>query len=271
MNFPNFDPIAFSIGPLDIRWYALAYIAGIVLAWRYVLWLVAKPPRLLSRDNCDDLVTWCTVGIIVGGRLGQVLLWEPSYYFANPLEIVKVWKGGMAFHGGLIGVILAMFLYARAKKIPFFAVADPIAAATPIGLLLGRLANFINGELWGRVTDVPWGVIFPGAGPLPRHPSQLYEAGLEGVLLLAGLFILARRESIRSKIGTLSGAFLIGYAIARIIGEQFREPEVDLSTAVTLGQWYSVIMLVGGIAIVAVAHFKARGRATKSPGTSSGS
>ena len=200
-----------------------------------------------------------------------MLLWEPSYYFANPLEIVKIWKGGMAFHGGLVGVILAMFLYARAKKIPFFAVADPIAAATPIGLLLGRLANFINGELWGRVTDVPWGVIFPGAGPLPRHPSQLYEAGLEGVLLFIALFILARRESIRSKIGTLSGAFLIGYAIASIIGEQFREPEVALSTSVTLGQWYSAIMLVGGVAIVVIAHFTARGRAAKSPGASSGS
>ncbi len=254
--FPKFDPVAlsigpfFGIGPLDIRWYALAYIAGIVLAWRYVLWLTAKPPRLLTRDNCDDLVTWCTIGIIVGGRLGQVLLWEPGYYFAHPLEIVQVWKGGMAFHGGLIGVILAMFFYARSKNIPFFAVADPIAAATPIGLLLGRIANFVNGELWGRTTDVPWGVIFPGAGDLPRHPSQIYEATLEGVLLFIALFILARRESIRSKVGTLSGAFLIGYAIARMIGEQFREPEVALSTSITWGQWLSVPMLAYGIYLV---------------------
>jgi len=263
--FPNFDPVAFSIGPLVIRWYALAYIAGIVLAWRYVLWLTAKPPRLLTRDHCDDLITWCTVGIIVGGRLGQVLLWEPSYYLANPLEIVMIWKGGMAFHGGLIGVILAMFIYSRVKKISFFAIADPIAAATPIGLLLGRIANFINGELWGRVTDVPWGVIFPAAGPEPRHPSQIYEAGLEGVLLFIALFILARRESIRSKIGTLSGAFLIGYAIARIIGEQFREPEVALSTWVTLGQWYSIVMLVVGVVIVAGAHFAAHRRAPGTP------
>jgi phosphatidylglycerol:prolipoprotein diacylglycerol transferase len=248
--FPNFDPVAFSIGPLVIRWYALAYIAGIVLAWRYVLWLTAKPPRLLSRDNCDDLVTWCTIGIILGGRLGQVLLWEPGYYFSHPIEIVQIWKGGMAFHGGLIGVILAMFLYARAKKIPFFAVADPIAAATPIGLLLGRLANFINGELWGRVTDVPWGVIFPNAGPEPRHPSQLYEATLEGVLLFIALFILARRETIRVKVGTLSGVFLIGYAIARIVGEQFREPEVTLSTSVTWGQWLSLPMFLYGVYLV---------------------
>jgi phosphatidylglycerol:prolipoprotein diacylglycerol transferase len=250
MNFPNFDPVAIAIGPLEIRWYALAYIAGIVLAWRYVQWLVAKPPRLLSRDNVDDLVTWCTIGIILGGRLGQVLLWEPGYYFAHPLEIFQIWKGGMAFHGGLIGVILAMFLYARSKKIPFFAVADPIAAATPIGLLLGRIANFINGELWGRTTDVPWGIIFPGGGPLPRHPSQLYEAVLEGVLLLLAMYLLARRETIRRKIGTLSGAFLIGYAIARTIGEQFREPEVDLSTAITWGQWLSLPMFLYGVYLV---------------------
>jgi phosphatidylglycerol---prolipoprotein diacylglyceryl transferase len=248
--FPNFDPVAFSMGPLVIRWYALSYIAGIVLSWRYVLWLTAKPPRLLTRDNCDDLVTWITVGIILGGRLGQVLLWEPGYYFAHPLEIVMIWKGGMAFHGGLIGVTLAMFLYARSKKIPFFAIADPIGAAAPIGLLLGRVANFINGELWGRTTDVPWAVIFPTGGPLPRHPSQLYEASLEGVLLFIALFLLARREGIRSKVGTLTGAFLIGYAIARMIGEQFREPEVALSTVVTWGQWLSVPMLLLGLYLV---------------------
>jgi phosphatidylglycerol---prolipoprotein diacylglyceryl transferase len=274
MNFPNFDPVAFSIGPLAIRWYALAYIAGIVLAWRYVLWLVAKPPRLLSRDNCDDLVTWCTIGIILGGRLGQVFLWEPEYYLANPLEILMIWKGGMAFHGGLLGVIAAMFIYARVKKIPFFAIADPIAAAAPIGLLLGRIANFINGELWGRVTDVPWAVVFPDprAGPFPRHPSQLYEAALEGVVLFIALFILARRESIRNKVGTLAGVFMIGYAIARMVGEQFREPEKALSTATTWGQWLSVPMFAVGVLIVFLAHrsfFSARRTADKSAGTPS--
>ena len=249
--FPDFDPVAFSIGPLVIRWYALAYIAGIVLAWRYVLWLTAKPPRLLARDNVDDLVTWCTIGIIVGGRLGQVLLWEPAYYFAHPAEIVMVWKGGMAFHGGLVGVILAILIYALRKKIPFFAISDPIAAATPIGLLLGRIANFVNGELWGRPTDVPWAVIFPRADQLPRHPSQLYEAGLEGVILFLVLFFFARQERVRSKLGMLSGIFLIGYAIARMIGEQFREPEVTLpSDVTTLGQWLSVPMLLYGIYLV---------------------
>ncbi|HVM82770.1 MAG TPA: prolipoprotein diacylglyceryl transferase [Candidatus Binatia bacterium] len=249
--FPDFNPVALQLGPLVIRWYALAYITGIVLAWRYVLWLTEKPPRLLSRDNCDDLVTWCTVGIIVGGRLGQVLLWEPSYYFAHPAEIVMIWKGGMAFHGGLLGVILAMLLYGRAKKIPFFAIADPIAAATPLGLLLGRIANFINGELWGRPTDVPWAVIFPKVDQLPRHPSQLYEAGLEGVALFLVLYLFARREKVRTKLGMLSGVFLMGYAVARMIGEQFREPEVTLPNDITTwGQWLSVPMLLYGLYLV---------------------
>jgi phosphatidylglycerol:prolipoprotein diacylglycerol transferase len=249
--FPDFDPVAFSLGPIVVRWYALSYITGIVLAWRYVLWLTAKPPHLLSRDNVDDLVSWCTIAIIVGGRLGQVLLWEPSYYFAHPAEIVMVWKGGMAFHGGLIGVILAMFIYGRRKKIPFFAIADPIAASTPLGLLLGRIANFINGELWGRPTDVPWAMIFPKVDQLPRHPSQLYEAGLEGVALFLVLFFFARQEKVRAKLGMLSGIFLIGYAIARMVGEQFREPEVTLPNDITTwGQWLSVPMLLYGIYLV---------------------
>jgi phosphatidylglycerol:prolipoprotein diacylglycerol transferase len=249
--FPNFDPIAFSIGPLVIRWYALAYITGIVLAWRYVLYLTAKPPRLLTRDNVDDLVSWCTVGIIVGGRLGQVLLWEPGYYLSHPAEIIMVWKGGMAFHGGLIGVILAMLIYGRSKKIPFFAIADPIAASTPLGLLLGRIANFINGELWGRPADVPWAMIFPKVDQLPRHPSQLYEAGLEGIVLFLVLYVFARQEKFRCKLGMLSGIFLIGYAVARMIGEQFREPEVTLPNDITTwGQWLSVPMLIYGIYLV---------------------
>jgi phosphatidylglycerol:prolipoprotein diacylglycerol transferase len=269
--FPDFNPVAFALGPLVIRWYALAYIAGIVLAWRYVLWLTAKPPHLLNRDNCDDLVSWCTVGIIVGGRLGQVLLWEPSYYFSHPTEIVEVWKGGMAFHGGLIGVILAMLIYGRMKKIPFFAIADPIAAGTPIGLLLGRIANFINGELVGRPTDVPWAVIFPKVDQLPRHPSQLYEAGLEGVILFVVMFFFARQEKNRRKLGMLSGVFLIGYAIARMIGEQFREPEVTLPNDITTwGQWLSVPMLLIGIYLVWRAKPVATKPAAKPTAKSSG-
>jgi phosphatidylglycerol:prolipoprotein diacylglycerol transferase len=248
--FPDFDPVAFSIGPLVVRWYALSYILGIVLAWRYVLWLVAKPPKLITRDNCDDMMTWATVGIILGGRLGEVLIWHPETYMADPIQILKIWQGGMAFHGGMLGVILAMFLYARAKKIRFFALADPIAAATPIGLCLGRLANFINGELVGRPTDVPWAVIFPKFGFEPRHPSQLYEAGMEGVILFLVLFFLARQQWVRERVGTLSGVFLIGYGLARMIGEQFREPEVALGTSITWGQWLSVPMLLYGAYVV---------------------
>lgn len=248
--FPDFDPVAFSLGPLVVRWYALSYILGIVLAWRYVLWLVAKPPKLISRDNCDDMMTWATVGIILGGRLGEVLIWHPADYLADPVQILKIWQGGMAFHGGMLGVILAMFLYARSKKIPFFALADPIAAATPIGLFLGRLANFVNGELVGRPTDVPWAVIFPKFGPEPRHASQLYEAGLEGIILFLVLFLLARQQRMREKVGLLSGTFLVGYGLARIIGEQFREPEVALGTSITWGQWLSVPMLLYGAYVI---------------------
>lgn len=248
--FPDFDPVAFSLGPLVVRWYALSYILGIVLAWRYVLWLVAKPPRLVTRDNCDDMMTWATIGIILGGRLGEVLIWHPADYLANPVQILKIWEGGMAFHGGMLGVILAMFLYARAKKIPFFALADPIAAATPIGLFLGRLANFVNGELVGRPAEVPWAVVFPKFGPEPRHPSQLYEAGMEGLILFLVLFLLARRQAVREHVGALSGTFLIGYGLARIVGEQFREPEVALGTSITWGQWLSVPMVLYGAYVV---------------------
>ncbi|MBV5324316.1 MAG: prolipoprotein diacylglyceryl transferase, partial [Rhodospirillaceae bacterium] len=164
-----------------------------------------KPPALVKPSHCEDMITWATLGTIIGGRLGHVLLWDPGYYLSNPLEILMVWKGGMAFHGGLIGVIAAMFIYARRAGIPFFALADLAAAATPIGLGLGRLANFINGELVGRPTDVPWAVIFPHVDNLPRHASQLYEALTEGVLLFIILAILAHQQKIRERLGTMSG------------------------------------------------------------------
>jgi len=248
----NFDPVAFSLGPLAVRWYALAYISGILLGWRYVIHLTAKPPHFLTRTQCDDLITWITVGVILGGRLGQVLLWDPQYYFTHPIEIFKIWRGGMAFHGGLLGVILAMLLYARSQRLPFFAVADPLAAATPIGLFLGRIANFINGELWGRATDLPWAVIFPHADMTPRHPSQLYEAAFEGILLFGLLALLARRESVRARLGMLSGVFLVGYAIARMVGEIFREPELHLGFLgqTTWGQWLSLPMLLYGVYLI---------------------
>lgn len=252
MIFPDFDPVALQIGPISIHWYALSYIAGILLAWRYVIWLSAKPPRRVTKSQWDDLLLWITLGIIVGGRLGQVLFWDPGHYLADPLEIVKVWKGGMAFHGGLLGVVLAVFVYAHWQRVSFFAFADLIAPAAPIGLFLGRVANFINGELVGRPTDVPWAMIFPYVDEQLRHPSQLYQAALEGVALFVVLHWAAGRESLRQRLGVLSGIFLIGYAVARSVGELFREPEVDLGMRnfVTWGQLLSLPMLVLGLLLI---------------------
>ncbi len=252
MVFPDFDPVALQIGPIAIRWYALSYIAGILLAWRYCIWLAGRPPQRVSRNQLDDLMFWATMGIILGGRLGQVLLWEPGYYLAHPLDILKIWEGGMAFHGGFLGVVLAIWLYARTQKLSPFAFSDVIAPATPIGLFLGRIANFINGELVGRPTEMPWGVIFPRVDNVMRHPSQLYQAALEGVLLFVFLHLMAQRASIRARSGALTGLFLMGYAIARSIGEVFREPEVDLGSfnVFTWGQILSLTMFAFGLYLV---------------------
>lgn len=252
MIFPEFDPVALQIGPIAIRWYALSYIAGILLAWRYCIWLAAKPPQRVSRNQLDDVMFWATLGIILGGRLGQVLLWEPGYYLAHPLEILKIWEGGMAFHGGFLGVLLATWLYARSQKLGFFTIADIVAPATPIGLFLGRVANFINGELVGRPTDLPWGMVFPHVDALPRHPSQIYQAVLEGIVLFLFLHLAAQREAVRRRTGMLSGLFLMGYAVARSIGEIFREPEVDLGSFnfLTWGQILSVPMFAFGLYLV---------------------
>lgn len=252
--FPHFNPVALSIGPIDIRWYALSYIAGILLGWWYCVRMSRLPPQRIKREQFDDLVTWIVVGIIVGGRLGQVLLWDPGYYFANPLEIVQVWKGGMAFHGGMLGVFLAIYLYGRSQKLGFFTISDIVACGVPIGLGLGRIANFVNGELWGRVTDVPWAVIFPSAaaGNYPRHPSQLYEAALEGVALFIVMHVCGRSQAIRERTGTLSGIFLIGYGLARSISEFFREPEVNLGAdaITTWGQILCIPMILFGLYLV---------------------
>jgi len=249
MVFPDFDPVALQIGPLAIRWYALSYIAGILLAWRYCIWYAKQPPAHVSRNQLDDLMFWATMGIILGGRLGQVLLWQPGYYLAHPLEILKIWEGGMAFHGGFLGVVLAIYLYARNQKLSLWWVADVIAPSTPIGLFLGRVANFINGELWGRPTNVPWAMVFPHADNLPRHPSQLYQAALEGILLFAFLHLAGRNQTVRARPGMMTGLFLMGYAVARSIGEIFREPEVDLGSFnfVTWGQILSVPMFALGL------------------------
>jgi phosphatidylglycerol:prolipoprotein diacylglycerol transferase len=253
--YPNIDPVALSLGPLVIRWYALAYIAGLILGWRYCLWLSLRPPVRLRPIDLDDFVSWATLGVILGGRTGYVLFYRPGYYFENPSEILAVWHGGMSFHGGCLGVVVAIALFAWKRKLPVLGLADIVACAVPIGLFFGRLANFVNGELFGRPSDAPWAMIFPNGGPLPRHPSQLYQAGLEGIalfLILNGL----ERAGARWRPGTICGGFLIGYAVARTIGELFRQPDEQLGflfLGATMGQLLSLPMLFAGLWLVIVA------------------
>lgn len=253
LAFPALDPIAIQIGPLAIRWYALAYIAGIVLGWRYALRLAAQPPVFIDRTQIDDFVVWVTLGVILGGRLGYVLFYKPGYYLANPQEALFLWHGGMSFHGGLIGVLLAIYFFARRHKIPVLALGDIVACVTPIGLFFGRIANFINGELFGRETDVPWGMVFPNGGPVPRHPSQLYEAMFEGLILFCITAAVARRREWRERPGFVGGVFLAGYAVARMSGELFREPDSFLGFVFgpfTMGQLLSLPMLIAGIYLI---------------------
>jgi phosphatidylglycerol---prolipoprotein diacylglyceryl transferase len=254
LPFPAIDPVLVEIGPFAIRWYALAYVVGILIGWRYARGLAARGESPLTPVLLDDFVTWAVLGIVLGGRLGYILFYDLGAYLASPLQIFAVWHGGMSFHGGLIGMILAMILFARRHGLRFFHLADPVAAATPIGLFLGRLANFVNGELYGRPADVPWAMVFPrDETKLPRHPSQLYEAGLEGILLFILLFIAARRFHVLRRPGMESGLFLLGYGICRIIGEYFRQPDVQLGYLVggtTMGQLLSLPMIAFGIAFV---------------------
>ncbi|MGA3305057.1 MAG: prolipoprotein diacylglyceryl transferase [Stellaceae bacterium] len=246
--YPVIDPVLIAFGPLVIRWYALAYIAGLLIGWRYCLWIAAHPPQIVSREQVDDFLTWATLGVILGGRAGYVLFYKPGYYLENPGEIVALWHGGMSFHGGTLGVLAALALFSRQRKISFLEFADIIACAVPIGLFFGRIANFINGELWGRATDVPWAMVFPTGGPEPRHPSQLYEAGLEGVVLFLLLFALLRCGA-RNRPGMICGAFLLGYGVARITVEFFRQPDANLGFlwgGATMGQLLSLPLLLIG-------------------------
>jgi phosphatidylglycerol:prolipoprotein diacylglycerol transferase len=253
--FPMISPVAVELGPLHIRWYALAYLAGILLGWRYAASITRRQAFRPSPEDIDDFMTWIVLGIILGGRIGYVLVYQTSLIWQDPIGILEMWHGGMSFHGGMTGLALAMFVFARRRGIRFLALTDVVGCVTPIGLFFGRIANFINGELWGRVTTVPWGMVFPGrAGPLPRHPSQLYEAGLEGIALLLILAALRRSPYVRDHHGILTGTFLIWYGCVRIVLEFFREPDVQMGFYLgifTMGQILSLPMiLLGGFLIL---------------------
>jgi phosphatidylglycerol:prolipoprotein diacylglycerol transferase len=254
--FPHFDPVLIQLGPIAIRWYALAYIAGILLGWRYAMALV-KNARLwvfrgpaASPAQLDDLVLWITLGVIVGGRLGHVVFYTPSIIWRDPLEILKTWHGGMSFHGGIIGVLIAGATFALRNRLDILRLGDVIAASAPIGLFFGRIANFINGELWGRPTNLPWGIVFPGADPaVPRHPSQLYEAALEGLVLFAALSWGVHRARLLNRRGVVMGLFVLGYGIVRVSLENVREPDSympNFPLGLTMGMILSTPMIVAG-------------------------
>ena len=252
LAFPVIDPVAFEIGPLQIRWYALAYLAGFIGGWRYAVYLARRFPGPPSAGDIDDLLTWVVIATILGGRLGYVLFYNPAHFLEHPGQILAVWQGGMSFHGGLLGVVLAVAWFARVRRIPPLTLGDVVAPAVPIGLFFGRIANFVNGELYGRPTDLPWGMVFPAADAQPRHPSQLYEAALEGVLLFVVLAVLAGRPGVQARAGLLTGAFLAGYGIVRFLVEFTRAPDPQLAglvaaTHLSMGQLLSLPMVAIGI------------------------
>lgn len=264
-------PVLFSIGPVAIRWYSLGYLAGILIGWWYLLKLIDRPGAPMARRHADDMVFYATLGIILGGRLGYVLFYRPDFYFKDPLQILRIWDGGMSFHGGVIGVTLGILWLARKHKLDWLRVHDYVACCAPFGIFLVRLANFVNGELWGRRTDVPWAIIFPTGGEVPRHPSQLYEAALEGVLLFAVLWFLFWKTDARYQPGKLVGAFLLVYGLSRFLVELVRQPDhglEDLSWGLTMGQTLTVPMILGGAWLIATAK-KRRQRVEPFAGTES--
>ena len=253
LTFPAIDPVLVEFGPLAIRWYGLAYLVGILAGWRYAVYLARLYGGRPTSSDVESLVLWVTFGIILGGRLGYVLFYQWEAYLQNPLSILAVWHGGMSFHGGLLGVTAAIVIFAWKRELPLLKLTDIVAPVVPIGLFFGRLANFINGELWGRVSDAPWAIVFPGAGDLPRHPSQLYEAFLEGLVLFIVLAVLAHKPSIRRRPGMITGVFLLGYGLSRIAAELFREPDAFLGFlfgGLTMGQILSLPMVLLGILLI---------------------
>lgn len=253
------DPVALSLGFFDIKWYSLAYIAGIFIGWWYLLRLLAQPGAPMARRHADDIVFYVTLGIILGGRLGYAVFYGPDM-FSNPIKILRLWDGGMSFHGGLIGTAFAMWLFARKHQLNLLRVADYVACCVPFGLFFGRIANFVNGELWGKPATVPWAIIFPRTGAdVPRHPSQLYEAVLEGIVLGLVMAFLFWRTRWRYEPGKLAGAFLTGYALARFTVEFFREPDRQLiwladMTGLHMGQWLTLPMFALGLYLIGTAN-----------------
>jgi phosphatidylglycerol:prolipoprotein diacylglycerol transferase len=252
---PGFDPVALQIGPIAIRWYGLMYLVGFAAAYALGRVRLRRGDRHgVTREILDDLLFYIVLGVVLGGRLGYVLFYKPGYYLAHPLEIFAVWQGGMAFHGGFLGVLLAVWYVARKYRLRWLALTDFIAPLIPPALAAGRLGNFINGELWGRVTSVPWGMAFPHAGDAPRHPSQLYQFALEGLVLFALLWWFSARPR---PVGAVSGLFLLGYGTLRFVAEYFREPDDFLGLLalnLSMGQWLSLPMILAGIAMLAWAH-----------------
>ncbi len=253
LPFPRIDPNLLEIGPFAIRWYALAYVAGLLLGWRYMLRLNSSRAHMTTAEVIDELLVWAIVGVVLGGRLGYVIFYNPSFYAESPLQIFAIWRGGMSFHGGLLGVTLTIVWFAKRRHLELLRLSDLVSCAVPLGLFFGRIANFINGELFGRVTNVPWAMTFPHGGPLPRHPSQLYEAVLEGIVLFALLAWLAWHKGALQKPGMLTGVYLLGYALARALIELVRQPDLQigfLPLGTTIGQWLSVPMLLGGMYLI---------------------
>ena len=260
VDFPKIDPVALYLGPIWIRWYGLSYVAGLLLGWLYIrslvsnrtLWGSRKP---LTLDEVDGLLLWALAGVVLGGRLIGIVLYDPSIYIKDPVEILRTWNGGMSFHGGLLGVMLALILFGRRHGFSPLLAGDAVCTAAPIGLFFGRIANFINGELWGRPSDVPWAMVFPNkdAGPYPRHPSQLYEAGLEGLALGVLMWWLATRRGGLQRDGLMTGVFMLGYGLARTFSELFREGDSTWffqSGIVTSGMLYSLPMIAAGVWLI---------------------
>jgi phosphatidylglycerol:prolipoprotein diacylglycerol transferase len=258
--YPSINPVMFAVGPIAVRWYALAYIVGIIGGWVYARAIIANErrwggPAPLTVHDFDDFVVWITLGVILGGRLGYVLFYNLPHFSEHPAEILQLWRGGMSFHGGVFGCIVAIMLFAWMRTISALSLADVSAAVAPIGLFLGRIANFINGELWGRPTDLPWAMIFPLGGPVPRHPSQLYEAALEGIALFILLAIMVRAGALKRP-GLVTAAFAIGYSVARVTCEMFREPDVQLGFlwgGLTMGMLLCIPLVLAGLAVLFVA------------------